>query len=498
MSAIEVTCGVDVGTQGVRASLVSAAGVMLGAGAVPLISDHRDGRQHEQDPNEWWSALCGAVRGALDEAHGAADLTVTAVAIDATSGTVLVEHADGSPAGPALMYDDTRAHEFAGRAQDAGRQLWSALGYRIQPAWALPKVSWLLDADALGVGDRVVHQSDHLVRRLVGSQVPTDTSHALKTGVDLRAVAWPEQIFDQLGISTRILPEVALPATEVGTVSAQAAAQSGLTQGATVRLGMTDGCAAQIAAGALGIGHWSSALGTTLVVKGSTEELVLDPTGAVYCHRHPDGGWLPGGASSSGAGALRDAFVNGQELDALTAQAAALGVISGATYPLVGSGERFPFVAPDAVGFLSVHADTDAAKFAALCQGIAYVERLSYDVLGSLGADVSGPVSFTGGPTRNEWWNQLRCDLLGRPVHVPRQPHPSTGMAMLAAAAPGTLTQTVESMVEIGRSYQPDAARGSELLAGYGELVGVLRDRGWLGQDAAAHALAQVGGGSGE
>nr|WP_279538850.1 FGGY-family carbohydrate kinase [Allobranchiibius sp. GilTou38] len=257
---------------------------------------------------------------------------------------------------------------------------------------------------------------------------------------------------------------------------------------------MTDGCAAQIAAGALEIGHWSSALGTTLVVKGSTDELVLDPSGAVYCHRHPDGGWLPGGASSTGAGALRDAFTHGEDLGRLTEQAAGLGVIPGATYPLIGRGERFPFVAADAVGFVGGHADSDAARFAALCQGIAYVERLSYDVLASLGADTTGPVSFTGGPTANEWWNQLRCDLLGRPVQVPREPHPSTGMAMLAAAEPGRLTETVASMVGIGRSYSPDADRGGQLRQGYAELVTALAERGWLGSQAASYALAEAGG----
>lgn len=493
MGVTETTCGIDVGTQGVRAALVSADGVTLGAGSAPLASDHRDGRRHEQDPNEWWTALCGAVREAVAEAG---DVRVTAVAIDATSGTVLVEHSDGSPSGAALMYDDTRAYEFADRAQRAGEQLWTSLGYRIQPAWALPKVLWLHEEGALGTGDQVVHQSDHLVRRLVGSVVPTDTSHALKTGVDLRTGRWPVDVFSELGIDLGMLPDVALPGAEVGIVSAQAASETGLTRGTAVRLGMTDGCAAQIAAGALGTGHWSSALGTTLVVKGSTKELVLDPTGAVYCHRHPDGGWLPGGASSSGAGALRDAFTDGQDLQDLTEQAAGLGVIAGATYPLVGCGERFPFVASGAVGFVSEQADSDAARFAALCQGIAYVERLSYDVLASLGADTTGPVSFTGGPTRNAWWNQLRCDLLGRPVQVPRQPHPSTGMAMLAAAAPGTLTRTVESMVKIRQSYEPDVARGQELRAGYGELITVLRDRGWLGDEASSYALQQAAGGS--
>ncbi|UIJ34918.1 FGGY-family carbohydrate kinase [Allobranchiibius sp. GilTou73] len=491
MSATDATCGIDVGTQGVRASLVDAEGRTLGSGAAPITSDHRDGRRHEQDPEQWWTALCDAVRQALDVAG---EVHVTAIAIDATSGTVLVERADGSPAGPALMYDDTRAQGFADRAQRAGESLWSSLGYRIQPAWALAKVLWLRGEDVLGAGDRVVHQSDHLVRRLVGSVVPTDTSHALKTGVDLRTAAWPADVFAELGIPLELLPGVALPTTVAGVVSRSAASETGLTTGAVVRLGMTDGCAAQIAAGALEIGHWSSALGTTLVVKGSTDELVLDPSGAVYCHRHPDGGWLPGGASSTGAGALRDAFTHGEDLGRLTEQAAGLGVIPGGTYPLIGRGERFPFVAADAVGFVGGHADSDAARFAALCQGIAYVERLSYDVLASLGADTTGPVSFTGGPTANEWWNQLRCDLLGRPVQVPREPHPSTGMAMLAAAEPGRLTETVASMVGIGRSYSPDADRGGQLRQGYAELVTALAERGWLGSQAASYALAEAGG----
>ncbi len=490
MSPTAVTCGVDVGTQGVRAAVVDEHGSTRGSGSIALTGARRSGREHEQDPQEWWDALCGAVRAALDQAG---PVTVTAVAIDATSGTVLVEHGDGGPAGPALMYDDTRAHEYADRAQRTGAALWSALGYRMQPAWALPKVLWLLDQDVLGSGDRIVHQSDHLVRRLTGTAVPTDTSHALKTGVDLRDASWPTDVFGELGIPVGVLPEVALPTTAVGSVSSSAAEQTGLTQGATVRLGMTDGCAAQVAAGALRTGHWSSALGTTLVIKGSTEDLVLDPSGAVYCHRHPDGGWLPGGASSTGAGALRDAFTDGQDLDRLTEQARGLGVIAGATYPLVGRGERFPFVAPDADGFLTDSADSDAARFAALCQGVAYVERLSYDTLAFLGADTTGPVSFTGGPTRNSWWNQLRCDLLGRPVQVPTEPHPSTGMAMLAAAEEGRLAATVDAMVAVGESYEPDLDRGADLAAGYAELVGALRERGWLAEDLAGFALRQAG-----
>jgi sugar (pentulose or hexulose) kinase len=481
-------CGIDVGTQGVRAVVVDETGRQLGMGAVAVAGDVRTGDRHEQSPEHWWTALVSAVRAALTPLTG---VEVVAVALDATSGTVLVEDAAGAPRGPALMYDDGRAAEQGARAAAAGAWLWDQLGYRMQPSWGLPKAVWLVENDALAAGDRVVHQSDHLVRRLVGEPVPTDTSNALKTGVDLRSATWPVDVLHDLGVPPTALPDVVLPGTPVGTVCASAAQATGLPPTAVVRAGMTDGCAAQIASGALHPGQWSSALGTTLVLKGATAELVRDTSGAVYCHRHPDGGWLPGGASSTGAGVLGRHFPDAgpAELDALTDQARQLPPVSGPTYPLAGRGERFPFVAPAARGFLSPQATTPAEVFSAICHGLAYLERLAYDVLGSLGADVSGTVSLSGGATANSWWNQLRTDVLGRTTVLARSTDAATGMAVLAAAAPGELSATADRMVRATTVLTPDPDRGEQLRSGYEELVGSLVDRGWLDGGRASAAL---------
>jgi len=485
------TCGIDVGTQGVRAVVVSAAGDLLGSGAAPIARDHRDGVLHTQLPEDWWAAVVAAVRDAVHQAGR--DIEIGALALDATSGTVLVEASDGSDRGPALMYDDSRAAGQSRRAQSAGQQLWDSLGYRMQPSWALPKVLWLIENVALGAGDRVVHQADHLVRRLTGAPVATDTSHALKTGVDLRSAAWPGDVFGELGIPLSLLPQVVLPGTEIGSVGAEAARSTGLRVGTLVRAGMTDGCAAQIASRALRNGSWSSALGTTLVIKGSTPDLVHDSSGAVYCHRNPDGGWLPGGASSVGAGAIRQGFPDADTatLARLTEEAARLVPVADLVYPLTGSGERFPFVAPAAQGFGLDDLVDDGARFGAVCQGIAYVERLAYDVLGVLGAQVSGPVSLTGGAAENAWWNQLRADVLGRPTLVPTSGQAAMGMAVLAAAPPGRLAETAESMVAVSATFQPDPARGQSLMPGYRRLVGALADRGWLDPDLASAVLSR-------
>jgi sugar (pentulose or hexulose) kinase len=216
-----------------------------------------------------------------------------------------------------------------------------------------------------------------------------------------------------------------------------------------------------------------------LVIKGATTDLLHDPTGAVYCHRHPDGGWLPGGASSSGAGALA-ATLPGADLGGLTRSAQQRPLPQGVTYPLVGRGERFPFVAPDATGFLSARAVTEAEKFASLCLAIALVERLAYDTLAALGADVSGSVAFTGGATRNSWWNQLRCDVLGRTAVLPSSGEAAMGAAVLAAAEPGTLTATAQRMVRIAEQLEPDDERHGEYSARYAEFVTELTGRGWV------------------
>lgn len=503
--------GIDLGTQSVRVLAVDDDGRTLAA-ASRRLSSHREGRRHEQDPESWWSSVADA----LAEVCAALAGPVGGVATCSTSGTLLLADRSGRPLTPGVMYDDGRAQGAVDRVAEAGRDVWDRLGYRMQASWALPKLVHLLTevGGSLPRGARVLHQGDVIAERLVGSPVATDSSQALKTGVDLETLQWPAEVLDRLGVSGALLPEVVLPGTVLGTVCPAAAERTGLPVGTAVVAGMTDGCAAQLGAGALAPGEWNSVLGTTLVLKGVTAGLLRDPSGAVYSHRAPHQGvagtplWLPGGASSTGAGTVSALFPDA-DLARLTAAAAELLARGEApvAYPLSGRGERFPFVAPAAEGFvlhdgavlgLAEHAALAGApaSFAGVLQGIALLERLCFDLLSLLGATVDASVALTGGGSRNRLWNQLRCDVLGVGARIPANAEPALGMAVLAAAGsesegPG-LVERARAMVTLTEELVPRAGQREAAMARHVLLVDALEQQGLVHHELAAHARTRA------
>ena len=481
----DVWVGIDLGTQSVRALAVRTDGTVVGTGTNPLESS-RNGARHEQNPQAWWAAVCASLRQALSEVRREA---ISGVAVAATSGTVLMLDEHGQPLTPGLMYDDRRATSEVDEVNEAGAEMWESLGYqRMQAAWGLPKLIWLLrQHPEMAANARLAHQNDFINRQLIGHDVPTDLSNALKTGVDLVAEAWPIDIMRKLNIPERVLPTVVRSGTVLGTVSSIASNITGLPIGTIVVSGSTDGCAAQIGAGVLSVGSWNSVLGTTLVLKGVSKNLINDPRGVVYSHKASNQNWLPGGASSTGAGIISRDFA-GRNLGQLEAAARQHEPAGPLVYPLVGEGERFPFVAPEARGFTLHPSDDDGETYAAVLQGVGFVERLAFDYLHSLGADLDGPLVLTGGATKSAYWNQLRADILQREVTIPVTAEPALGMAVLAASVAANIEQNAARMVRVREVIEPRATSVHRFDTKYLQFVSELEHRGWLDAGTAAYS----------
>ncbi len=462
-----LVAGIDLATANARVAVADARGRVLARAAAPLAPpDRPQPGTSQQDASSWWPAVARALREAVAGAEG----HVVAVAVSATSGTVVLAGADGGPLGPAILYDDLRVP--AGRRWDllldgAG----SAGGARRSGRAAI--YAW--------------HASDLVVARLTGAGPPTDWSHALKTGYDPATRRWTEP-----ATAAGLRPEVLAPASPAGVVAGAAAAETGLPAGCAVRLGMTDGCAAQLAAGADRPGRFVSVLGTTLVVKGAGNRRIDDPASGVYSHRHPDGWWLPGGASNTGGAALAARFDPARLAD-LDRRAGERGPATTVCYPLVGPGERFPFVAGDAEGFWTATPVDEVDAYRAVLEGVAFVERLAFERLGDLGAPLQAPLRAAGAGSRSDVWSAIRATVLGVPIvrPAPAGTAPAgkasidTAFGACILAAAGTLHETLRAATDAmvhagGPPFRPVAGERDRLELSYRRFVAALTERGWL------------------
>src|SRR5690348_1482018 len=102
--------GIDAGTSGLKALLVDAAGAVAGqATRTYALSTPRPGWA-ESAPEEWWAALCGAVRGAL-AAAGVAGMAVKGIGFSGQMHTLVLLDGAGQPVRPAISWADARGGE---------------------------------------------------------------------------------------------------------------------------------------------------------------------------------------------------------------------------------------------------------------------------------------------------------------------------------------------------------------------------------------------------
>jgi len=260
-----------------------------------------------------------------------------------------------------------------------------------------------------------------------------------------------------LGLDLKKFPKVIAPGAAIAHVSAEGAARFGLSERTIVTGGSTDGYASALAAGAVKTGSWASIIGTTFVLKGVTEDLVIDPTGSSYSHRLPSGEWLLGGAGNIGGRTL-NACAGGRSFDELNAASEALIPTGVRCYPLPGKGERFPFVDPECRPFY-VGDVFGGRLYPAVMEGVGFAERLAFDRMRALNCPVGDAICAAGGACKSDLWLRIRASILNRQLKVPKVVDAAMGSALLAASGDmGGLGEAAGRMIRYAKAVDPDPA----------------------------------------
>jgi sugar (pentulose or hexulose) kinase len=408
--------GLDFGTSGARACAINADRCIVWEQRtdypVPV----------NQTPLDWRTALLSLL-GALPR-DLAADLH--GIAIDATSGTVLLCDEDLAPCSPTLLYHDDRA-----QAQAEQLRTIAPTGHTVCSASSgLAKFLWLTQQPGSGHAAFFLHQADWLTALLGGPPGISDYHNALKTGYDAEQLCWPDWV---LALPhAQLLQHVVAPGSDLGTISPDLAARFGINTACRIHAGTTDGNAAFIASGVNEIGIGVTSLGSTLVLKQLSKKRIEAPQYGVYSHRYGDL-WLVGGASNAGAGVLRQFFDDALLSDLSThinpSQDSPLDY-----YPLPAPGERFPVNDPELAPRLQPRPVSDVEFLHGLLQGLSRIEAKGYAKLTELGTPPLRRVVTNGGGAKNATWRKMRERFLGVPVGTAAHAEAAYGTALLAAS----------------------------------------------------------------
>ena len=425
--------GFDLGSSGARLALVGAAPdkphvdsprgalaptELLWEGAIPYGAPF-------EDPTGWRAALLSLAA----EIPTPYRSRIGAIAIDGTSGTLLLCRPDGSllpqPLHQALPY------HLACPAQATAAAAIAGGGPAASASGSLARALALLErAEVLGSAASLLlrHQADWLMGWLLGDWRWGEEGNNLRLGWNLSARAWCGAIADQSWSGA--LPAIQPSGRLLGPLAPEVAAALQLPSTCQVVTGSTDANAGVLAA-APGPGDGITVLGTTLVLKQFVAGPLEGP--GLSCHRVADQ-WLAGGASNAGAGILQR-FFSDPQIATLSRQIDPDRPSGLELLPLPSRGERFPVDDPNLEAVLEPRPVSDALYLQGLLEGLTAIEAAGWRRLRELGAPELQRVITLGGGARNPEWRRIRERALGVPVLNRPRLSAARGMAQLALGA---------------------------------------------------------------
>jgi xylulokinase len=459
--------GVDIGTQSLKAVVTDERLTLLAQASSAYRPSFPRPGWAEQEPRLWENALAPTIGRALEAARTSADSVKGLGICGQLDGCVALDRED-RPLGPCIIWMDRRAEaEVAGLPAERVRDL---AGLVLDATHMAAKARWLKRHAPGRTAIRRFHQPvSYLVARLTGEHV-FDHGLASTTMVyGLEQRGFDTRLLDMFELSAGELPAIAEAADRAGTLDRRGAELTGLPKRTPVAVGTGDDFSTPLGAGLVAPGRLACALGTAEVVGALHDCPVIDRRGLVETHGYPGGcffienpGWLAGGALAWFVDTFRLRDVG--ELDALAASAppGADGVVflptmSGAMAPEWIEAARGCFY-----GMTPAHGSGQLAR--AVLEGCAFAMRDVVERLREMDVAI-GTILLLGGGARSRIWAQIRADLTGLPVAVPKIVDTSPmGAGLLASIAAGMQPDLVRAagLVESeAKIVDPDPARKS-------------------------------------
>lgn len=495
----------DVGTTGVKTCLFEIGEIVrLAAAAMHGYELYvLPGGGAEQDPAEWWEAMCVSTKQVL-EASGMDPANISGVSFcSQMQGIVLVDQ-EGKPVRRAMSYMDQRAREELKKGLAYGPQIAGANVFKLlkslqitgavaasvkDPVW---KYKWV-EAHEPDIFRRVhkwLDVKEYLICKMTGEFVMTQDSAFAALIYDIRKgkEGWSKEMCSMLGVKPEHLAPIKQSTEKVGEITGKAAAELGLKAGTAVFGGGGDAALIGVGAGATALGDTHIYCGTSGWVSTVVDKSVVDASAMVAAIVGAQPGRFNYFAELETAGKCLEWVKNHLALDeidiylekkhvaesqeavytslydymAKVIQEAPVGA-NGVIFTPWLHGNRCPFEDPNARGmFFNISLETGKTELIrAVTEGVCYHLRWFLETEEKK-VKTSDTVRFVGGGALSDVTCQILADCIGRKVETVDSPQNvgAVGAAVVVAVGLGLLPGLDEAkrMVPAKKTFTPDPA----------------------------------------
>ena len=493
-----VVLAIDLGTEGARVGAFTVDGEPLGSVHRGYRTSYPRPGWAEQDPDDWWAAVCDATRTLLATPRCLGAGPVVALACATTASTVAVLDEAGRPLRPAILWMDSRAwvQAAATAALLAEHPVLAWSGGSDAAEWLLPKAVWVHEhePEVFDRAARVVEAIDYLTFRLTGTWTGSQMNAVCKYNYDALAGRYPVELYAALGVpdlADKLPDTIVAVGTVAGPLTPSAAAALGVTPGAPVAVGGIDAHVSLLACGASD--------GLVSLVSGTSSALVAeiaepaDPASAAvttevwgpYPHALRPARWLVEGGQVSSGSVLTWAGetimgVAREDLPALVRGAAAVepgahGLRALDTFMGNRTPHRDPRLRGAVVGLTL--GTTREELYRATVEAVACGTRAVLDSFVRAGV-VCGRLVLSGGIEHNRLWQQVTVDVLGREAEIVEGDNLTLrACAVIAATGAGHVASLDEGAALFAprtRVLEPDPGRHAVYRQAYDDYVGLL------------------------
>lgn len=471
----------DLGTTGNKATLYNAEGRLVSSIFEAYEVEYAQTGWAEQNPEDWWQAVCTSTQKLLRQAGVAAD-DIACITFSGQMMGCVPLNKQGQPLRNAIIWADQRAvtQEQWLSQRISPEALYRITGHRLSASYTICKILWLRDhqPDIYQATHKFVQAKDAMVARLTGEFV-TDHSDASSTNLyALEQGDWSEQILEAAQLNPAQLPALRRSIDVVGQVRAEIAAEVGVAAGTPVVIGAGDGLCAAAGAGVVDEGDAFNYIGSSSWIALATRQPIYDPQQKTFCFAH----LVPGMFSPCGTMQAAGASYQWARDQLSLPEIAAAAELKLSPYDLMNlSGEKSPVGAKGLLflpyllgersprwntrargGFIGLtirHTRTDMIR--AVLEGITLNLRVILEAFTQQGASIQA-MRLIGGGARGRFWNQMMANIYGLPVQRLAILEEATSMGAAVAGGVGVGLYKDFSMAKemnrIAEVIEPDPA----------------------------------------